>query len=52
MATETLDRLLDAANELFHEEGVHTVGIDRIINPQSPAAARVVAATLESAAID
>ena len=25
------DRLLDAANELFYEEGVHTVGIDRVI---------------------
>lgn len=24
-------RLLDAANELFYDEGVHTVGIDRII---------------------
>ena len=58
MATETLDRrsardrLLDAADQLFNEAGVHTVGIDRIINPQSPAAARVVAAALVSAAID
>jgi AcrR family transcriptional regulator len=25
------DRLLDAANELFYEEGVQTVGIDRVI---------------------
>ena len=25
------DRLLDAADELFYEEGVHTVGIDRVI---------------------
>src|SRR5437588_10040043 len=25
------ERLLDAANELFYEEGVHTVGIDRVI---------------------
>src|SRR6185369_14208881 len=24
-------RLLEAANELFYEEGVHTVGIDRVI---------------------
>src|SRR5438270_7234988 len=24
-------RLLDAANELFYEEGVHTVGVDRVI---------------------
>ena len=25
------ERLLDAANELFYDEGVHTVGIDRVI---------------------
>jgi len=25
------ERLLEAANELFYEEGVHTVGIDRVI---------------------
>jgi AcrR family transcriptional regulator len=25
------ERLLDAANELFYREGVHTVGIDRVI---------------------
>src|SRR4051812_15146435 len=25
------DRLLAAADELFYEEGVHTVGIDRVI---------------------
>src|SRR5580693_6176441 len=25
------DRLLEAANELFYDEGVHTVGIDRLI---------------------
>ncbi|MEA2500217.1 MAG: hypothetical protein QOD01_328, partial [Actinomycetota bacterium] len=37
MATKTPDvrpareRLLDAANALFYEEGVHTVGIDRVI---------------------
>ncbi len=37
MATKTSDvrpareRLLDAANDLFYEEGVHTVGIDRVI---------------------
>lgn len=37
MATNTTprvsarDRLLNAASELFYEEGVHTVGIDRVI---------------------
>jgi AcrR family transcriptional regulator len=36
MATKTLersarDRLLAAANELFYKEGIHTVGIDRVI---------------------
>ena len=25
------ERLLDAANELFYDEGIQTVGIDRII---------------------
>src|SRR5437764_11282608 len=25
------ERLLTAANELFYEEGIHTVGIDRVI---------------------
>jgi len=25
------ERLLAAANELFYEHGVHTVGIDRVI---------------------
>src|ERR1700756_249882 len=25
------ERLLEAANELFYDEGVHTVGIDRVI---------------------
>jgi AcrR family transcriptional regulator len=25
------ERLLDAANELFYEEGVHTVGVDRVV---------------------
>ena len=29
--TSPRDKLLAAANELFYEEGVHTVGIDRII---------------------
>jgi AcrR family transcriptional regulator len=29
--TSARDRLLNAANELFYAEGVHTVGIDRII---------------------
>src|ERR1022692_2687668 len=37
MSTKTMDRrsarerLLTAADELFYEEGVHTVGIDRVI---------------------
>ncbi len=37
MSTDTLDRssardrLLAAADELFYEEGIHTVGIDRVI---------------------
>jgi AcrR family transcriptional regulator len=38
------DRLLRAANELFYEEGVHTVGIDRVIER-----AGVAKATLYSA---
>lgn len=29
--TSARDRLLAAANELFYEEGIHTVGIDRVI---------------------
>ncbi|HEY3819357.1 MAG TPA: TetR/AcrR family transcriptional regulator [Polyangiaceae bacterium] len=29
--TSVRDRLLEAANELFYGEGVHTVGIDRVI---------------------
>jgi AcrR family transcriptional regulator len=38
MSTKTLDRasardrLLAAADELFYEEGIHTVGIDRVID--------------------
>ncbi|WP_042392960.1 TetR/AcrR family transcriptional regulator [Streptacidiphilus carbonis] len=31
MATSARERLLNAATELFYEEGVHTVGIDRVI---------------------
>jgi AcrR family transcriptional regulator len=38
------ERLLDAANELFYAEGVHTVGIDRVIER-----AGVAKATLYSA---
>ncbi|MFC1408107.1 TetR/AcrR family transcriptional regulator [Streptacidiphilus sp. N1-12] len=38
------ERLLTAANELFYEEGVHTVGIDRVIER-----AGVAKATLYSA---
>ena len=30
-ATPARDRLLAAANDLFYREGVHTVGIDRVI---------------------
>jgi AcrR family transcriptional regulator len=30
-AKSARDRLLDAANRLFYKEGVHTVGIDRIL---------------------
>jgi AcrR family transcriptional regulator len=50
MTTKTLDRrsarerLLAAADELFYEEGVHTVGIDRVIER-----AGVAKATLYSA---
>jgi AcrR family transcriptional regulator len=50
MSTTTKDRLparerlLDAANELFYEEGVHSVGIDRVIER-----AGVAKATLYSA---
>ncbi len=29
--TSARDRLLDAASELFYAEGVHTVGVDRIV---------------------
>ena len=29
---EARERLLGAANELFYAEGVHTVGIDRVID--------------------
>ena len=41
---EARDRLLGAANELFYAEGVHTVGIDRVIEH-----AGVAKATLYSA---
>ena len=41
---EARERLLTAANELFYTEGVHTVGIDRIIER-----AGVAKATLYSA---
>ncbi len=42
--TPARDRLLAAADELFYEEGVHTVGIDRVIEK-----AGVAKATLYSA---
>src|SRR6202521_5450518 len=41
---EARERLLAAANELFYAEGVHTVGIDRVIEH-----AGVAKATLYSA---
>src|SRR5262245_65625833 len=37
------DRLLDAANELFYAEGVHTVGIDRVIEHAGVAKATLYA---------
>ena len=44
------DRLLAAANELFYNEGVHTVGIDRVIE-QAGVAVTVMAVSLGSAAV-
>jgi AcrR family transcriptional regulator len=38
------DRLLAAANELFYEEGVHTVGIDRVIDRAGVAKASLYSA--------
>ena len=38
------DRLLAAANELFYEEGVHTVGIDRVIEKAGVAKASLYSA--------
>src|SRR3978361_39067 len=38
------ERLLDAANQLFYEEGVHTVGIDRIIERAGVAKASLYSA--------
>jgi AcrR family transcriptional regulator len=38
------DRLLAAANELFYEQGVHTVGIDRIIEKAGVAKASLYSA--------
>jgi AcrR family transcriptional regulator len=37
------DRLLAAANELFYEEGIHTVGIDRVIERAGVAKASLYA---------
>jgi AcrR family transcriptional regulator len=37
------DRLLDAADELFYAEGVHTVGIDRVIDHAGVAKATLYA---------
>src|SRR5882757_3586137 len=38
------DRLLSAANELFYGEGVHTVGIDRVIERAGVAKASLYSA--------
>src|SRR5277367_4816650 len=38
------ERLLEAAEELFYEEGVHTVGIDRVIERAGVAKASLYAA--------
>ena len=38
------DRLLAAANELFYEEGVHTVGIERVIERAGVAKASLYSA--------
>jgi AcrR family transcriptional regulator len=38
------ERLLSAANELFYEEGVHTVGIDRVIERAGVAKASLYSA--------
>jgi AcrR family transcriptional regulator len=38
------DRLLAAANELFYDEGVHTVGIDRVIDRAGVAKASLYSA--------
>jgi AcrR family transcriptional regulator len=43
MRTPARDRLLDAADELFYEEGVHTVGIDRVIEKAGVAKASLYA---------
>ena len=37
------ERLLDAANELFYAEGIHTVGIDRVIEKAGVAKASLYA---------
>lgn len=38
------ERLLDAANKLFYEEGIHTVGIDRVIEKAGVAKASLYSA--------
>ncbi len=38
------ERLLDAANKLFYEEGIHTVGIDRVIERAGVAKASLYSA--------
>jgi AcrR family transcriptional regulator len=43
-AASVRERLLAAANELFYEEGVHTVGIDRVIERAGVAKASLYSA--------
>src|SRR2546423_6138899 len=37
------ERLLDAANQLFYDEGVHTVGVDRVVERAGVAKATLYA---------
>jgi AcrR family transcriptional regulator len=49
VAVSARERLLAAADELFYEEGIHVVGIDRIIDKAG--VAKETAAALLDAAI-